>query len=401
MTRTEKSIVLIAQDQALGARIEAALDQMPGLSVTNCDASLTGLNGKAQGLAQSSDLIIFQAQREVAPDLEALRAIRAAGAQTRILALSDDDAPLATVHALMQAGVAEVLPATVEPAELGEVVSRLTAPRRLNLSPVESRQGKVFAVAKSRGGIGATTFAVNLADKLRGAVKGHGKLADHRAVIVDLDVQFGTVASFLDVPPNQALYRMAQERIDPDATFVDQSVKTAPCGLSVLAAPAGFMPLDALQPAQMAALIEHLRQRFDYVVIDLPHAMVEWVMPVLETCDRMFLVSGTSVPCIQQARRLIDFFRGENVALPIEVVIGQEKRPLIRSRHHTEAAKALDQTFRYWLPPDRKQAEAAMDSGRPLSQTANGSALTKAIGKVAKDIITGAEAPATATPERS
>jgi pilus assembly protein CpaE len=122
-------------------------------------------------------------------------------------------------------------------------------------------------------------------------------------------------------------------------------------------------------------------------VVDLPPAMVDWLTPVLEAADHVLIVSGTSVPFVQQTRRLIDFFKDQNPSLHIEVVVGQEKKPLIRSRRHAEAAKALQTEFKHWLPPDGKVAEDAMDRGRPLSETAGSAPLTKEIAQIAADLV--------------
>ena len=391
MQKPGKSVVLISDDLRLSERIDTLIGHAPDTALQSCHATLAQMNGKAQDFARRSDLIIFHpCTDDPESDLEALRGIRAAGGTAPILAVSEGDVPFDTVRRLMAAGASEVLPASVQDAELGEVVERLSQPRRLTLGQVQSRHGQVTVIAKARGGIGATTLAVNLADQLR-AGDGKRKSAKPEVVLLDLDVQFGAVAGFLDTAPNPALFRMARDRIQPDSVFVEQSVETLPSGLAVLSAPEGFMPLDGLDPAQTRTLIETLRQRYDHVVVDLPQAMVEWVTPVLEAATRMYLVAETSVPCVQQTRRLIDFYREQNLALPIEVVVGQHKRPLIRSRLQTEAARALDQSLRHWLPEDRKHAADAMDRGRPLRETATGSGLSRAIVGIAREILTTAD----------
>ena len=226
---------------------------------------------------------------------------------------------------------------------------------------------------------------MNLADQLL-ARKGRMKpVPTNSVVIVDLDLQFGAVGSFLDVEPSPALYQMAMDGTEPDATFLEQSVFETESGLSVLSAPAGFAPLDSLRQSQIKALIQNLRTKYDYVVLDLPRALVDWVSPVLEYSDRLYLVTDTTVPSIQQARRLIDFYTEDNLGLQIEIVINHEKKPLVSGRHHTEASKVLERKFRYWLPDDKKAACQAVDCGKPLSQSAARSSLAKAITKIARD----------------
>jgi pilus assembly protein CpaE len=154
------------------------------------------------------------------------------------------------------------------------------------------------------------------------------------------------------------------------------------------------MPLNAVTVEQIRVLILRLRQKYDYVVVDLPQAMIDWLTPLLESAARVLVVTGTSVPFVQKSRRLIDFFKEQNPSVQVEIVIGKEKKPLIMSRRHAEAEKALEQKFRHWLPPDERVAGDAMDQGRPLSQSAAGSVLCKAIGKIAAELVKDTEAKA-------
>jgi pilus assembly protein CpaE len=387
MAQGDKDIVLISEDPAFNDRLGAILGNRPGFAVTKYNASLAGINGKATELAKDSELIVFKATHNALDEAEALRALIASGGNARILAVSDSSTPFGLAHSLLRAGVTEVVPDTIDDTDLATVVGRLSMPRRLTLNPQDQLDGHVIAVSKARGGIGATTLAVNLADQLRGKKKRFGKSETRKVILLDLDLQFGAVAGFLDLPPNDALYSMARDRIEPDSVFLRQSIVTTPSGLAVLAAPDGFMPLTALQPEQMRLLIGQLRKMYDFVVVDLPPAMVDWLTPILEAADHVLIVSGTSVPFVQQTRRLIDFFKNQNPSLQIEVVVGQEKKPMMRSRRHIEAAKALQTEFRHWLPPAANVAEDAMDRGCPLSETASTSPLTKEIAEIAADLL--------------
>lgn len=387
MGQNDKDIVLISEDTGFNDRIGAILRLQTGYAVRHCNATLAKMNGRASELAKQSELIIFQATPDAEGELEALKGIVKAGGNARILAVSDSSVPFGVAHNLLRGGVSEVVPDTVDDAELARIMDRLAMPRRLTLTSQERQEGHVIAISKARGGIGATTLAVNLADHLCGQKKRFGRSDIRKVVLVDLDVQFGAVGGFLDLEPNEALYAMARDRIEPDSVFLEQSVEVTPSGLAVLTAPEGFMPLTALQPDQVRALIHRLRQTYDFVVIDLPHAMVDWLTPVLEAASHVIIVSGTSVPFVQQTRRLIDFFKDQNPSLKINVVVGQEKKPLFRSRRHNEAAKALETEFKHWLPPDPKSAAEAMDRGKPLSQTAGNSALNKEIGQITADLL--------------
>jgi pilus assembly protein CpaE len=155
----------------------------------------------------------------------------------------------------------------------------------------------------------------------------------------------------------------------------------------VLTAPAEFMPLDAISEKQVEVLIDALRRTHDYVVLDLPRAIVSWIQPVMEVADELIIVSDTTVPSIRSAKRLIDFYKGENPTLKVNVVINHEKRPLVQAHHHREAAKALDLKFENWLPHDPRAARTSVDYGKPLSLVAPRSDLNKAIAALAKSTV--------------
>ena len=109
------------------------------------------------------------------------------------------------------------------------------------------------------------------------------------------------------------------------------------------------------------------------------------------------MVTDTTVPSIRSAKRLIDFYKGENPGLKINIVINHEKKPLVQGQHHKEAARALDQKFEHWLPHDPKAARASVDYGKPLSAVAPRSDLNKAVTALAKATMTALPAVERAT----
>lgn len=373
------------------AQIDASLRDIPDVVVERREGSLTELNGAAYTLASRQDIVLFRTEPGEGLDLEALRALNQAPDRHAVfVALTAPDLPLADVRRLMQAGVSEVLPWTTSPDELALHLQRW---KRQNLPVIyepPTRRGRVITVAQARGGIGASTLAVNLADRLLNR-KGLRRIPQNRVAVIDLDFQFGSIASLLDLKENDAVYALATEATVPDAAFVDQALIGTPQGLWVLPAPTKFVPLEVITSAQIGALIDQLTQQFDYVVIDLPRTLVLWVSAVLERTDRMMLVTDCTVPSVRQARRLMDLYLENNPALQIEVVMSQEHRPLVRRSHHVEASKLLERPFRYWLPFDARAIRKAADRGVPLSAAAGSSQLSKAIAAVGRQTLASLE----------
>ena len=388
----QNSILLISSDGAITDRVGEALARIDGARVATEAASVSQLNGTAVKMAADHDVVIFATDPSNSADLTAIEHLtdqRKPG--TVYLALTDGDLPLSKARALTRAGVDDVLPYPTSADELVEVVGSWIARRRAETeerySGAAAATGKLIAVSQARGGIGSTTIAVNLADQLlqrKGAFK---KEAANRVCILDLDLQFGTVGDFLDVDEQEGLLQLASENFLPDAHWIEQSIVRLPSGLSVLAAPRKFAPLDSLQPEQVDALVKTLKVMFDYVVVDLPRALVSWIEPVLAETDRMYIVMDMTVPAVRAARRLMDFVLADNAQLPIELIINHEKKPMMLREHHREAQKALDVHFTHWIAHDPKAAREAVDYGKPVSEVAGRSDLAKGIAALAKSTL--------------
>lgn len=389
MTTQEKSIALICNDVGQSGEILNALRGIPLVRVEEQSATLSEINGHALHLASSHDMVIFRTDSAGENDISAIQVIREqTDGNAILLALTDENTTLSFAHKLMAAGVNEVLPDTISAEDLQKQIDRWIFSKPADVGPqtgaAGGRIGKVIAVAQARGGVGATTLAVNLADCLlnrKGLTK---KIAENRVVLVDLDIQFGTIASHLDLPASDVFEQMAQNNIMPDDTYMRQSLARLPSGLSVLTAPDGFIPMDALRRDQITRVIELLRQNFDYVVIDMPRTLVDWVGGVAEMADRVFMVTDSTVPAIRNASRLIKFYTEDCLDLQIDVIVNYEKRPLLLRSHHNEAARALDRPLLGWLPLDPKAAREASDRGVPLSEAAGRSALAKAIKRLGR-----------------
>lgn len=259
------------------------------------------------------------------------------------------------------------------------------APARLPVkwSPAESR---LILVAKARGGAGATSVAVNLAVELarkRGLFRGS---PPRRVAIVDLDVQFGNVASLLDLEDRGGMLALLRMAGDPDAQAVRNALLAHRSGLRVLGAPRSAIPLEALDADRIEAILAALMAEFDYVVVDLPPVLMIWMEPLLRRASQVLMVCDLTVPSVASARRVIDLMREDNPALPVEVLVSRETKPLFRRRIHREASKALGLPLAHWLPDEPKLSRIALDRGEPLALLAPRSPWAKAIRNLAAAI---------------
>jgi len=380
------SVLLISDDKGVSDAVTVALTDKPRVRLSAENRTVASLNGTAVKMAAENDIVVFATDPGNKEDLTAIEALNAQrGEHSIFLALADRDISLARARALTDAGVDDVLPFPVTGDELARQMEKWLQRAAGNRSG-GGKEGAVIAVSQARGGIGATTVAVNLADQLLVRKSRFRKEPSNSVAILDMDLQFGAVGDFLDVDPQEGLMQLATGDVMPDQMWVEQSMAETQGGLSVLTAPADFMPLEAINAKQIESLINAMRATHDFVVIDMPRALVGWIEPVVESADEIVIVTDTTVPSVRATRRLMDFYLADNPGLEIEVVINYEKRPMMLAAHHKEAAKVLESKFEHWLAHDVKAARSAVDFGKPLSEVAPRSDLTKGIGGLARAI---------------
>jgi pilus assembly protein CpaE len=261
----------------------------------------------------------------------------------------------------------------------------VTAPRNLPVrwTPPES---KLILVGKSRGGVGATSVAVNLALELQKSRRLFGPSRARRVALIDFDVQFGNVGSFLDLDDRGGMLALLRLRDDPDAQAVRNAMLTHPSGLKVLVAPRNAIPLEALDAHRVDAILAALMSEYDYIVADLPPALVPWLEPLIARAARLLLVTDLSVPSVACTRRVLDLMREDNPEIATEIVVSRERKPMIQRKLHKEAAMAIGLPLSHWLPDEAKLARQALDRGEPLSQLAPRSAWTKSVRQMAAAI---------------
>lgn len=233
--------------------------------------------------------------------------------------------------------------------------------------------GDITVFLRARGGVGASTLAVNLA-AAKAAKSDAGRVA-----LVDLDLQNGAIALMLDLPDSAMASRFARGEVAGDAAFLAEAMVRHDSGIDVLTAPDVFAPLTALSPQGVAGLIAALRARYDHIIIDMPQVVTDWMDPILEASARLLVVSDMSLPSVRRTRRLIDLIGEEHMTLPLKVVMNQEKKPVFSSDAHKEAAQLIGRPLLHWIPAEPRPVRRAMDMGKPLVLSARRSAPAKAI----------------------
>lgn len=303
-----------------------------------------------------------------------------------------------SMHRLLREGAKEFVPYPDTDGALADAVGRMRVAKAHNIEPglpVPIRQGHVITCYGAAGGVGASTFAVNLAWELCEAVRKEGG----KVALLDFNFQYGSIATYLDVPRREAVYELVSEASNLDQTGLTQALSTYKDRLHVLTAPRDALPLDIVSPNDINAIINLAREAFDYVVIDLPQALMNWSEQVYEASDIFFAMMEIDMRSAQNVFRFLRTLKAEDMALDrIRFVLNRAPgmTDLGGKARVRRVAESLGIQFTYTLPDGGRQVVNACDQGVPLMEAARSNPVRKEIVKAAEALLAMNKQPAAA-----
>ncbi|WP_306047670.1 AAA family ATPase [Nioella sp. MMSF_3534] len=286
------------------------------------------------------------------------------------------------------APAAAVAPETATPAEP-------QAPAQIRTPTTSMGDRVVFAVQSMAGGTGASTLAVNLAWEIATADKKNPP----SVCLIDLDLQFGSTSTYLDLTRREVIFEVLSEAQSMDVDAFKQALQTYDGKLSVFTAPADILPLDLIGPTEVEALIKLAQECFDVVIVDMPTTIVQWTETVLNAADVYFTTLELDMRSAQNTLRFIKALQAEDLPIDkVHYVLNRAPKGLDMSGKSRvkHLAESLNIELNTQLPDGTKQVTQACDHGTPLALFAKKNALRKEIAKLAKTLHDAIRAEATA-----
>lgn len=294
-----------------------------------------------------------------------------------IAAVRDASVPL--VRALLKAGVRDVIALPLARHELAATVEDVK--RELSQETVsEVGQGRVVAMMKSVGGVGATSILVQMAALLARRERGSGR----GVCVIDLDLQFGNVATYLGLNPMNHIGELlsAGERLD-EALL--RSVATEHgSGVSVIAAPKQLSPIESVDVDQVLRVIDLATRCYDVVLLDLPGNWTNWSLSLAARADLLLMVVELSVGSLRQARRQIDLLLDQQLGnIPLEVIVNRVEKKLFKSIDLSDVRRVLGQDVDLVVANDFQLMSAACDQGVLVGELRAKTKIDRDLGAIA------------------
>jgi pilus assembly protein CpaE len=278
-------------------------------------------------------------------------------------------------------------------SDSGDSTSLMSAVRSTSAS-------QVIAVLGSRGGVGSTTLAVNLAATLAND-------PNNAVALVDLDLALGDADIALEVSgmDNISIADLARNIERLDMGFLRRAlVKHEETGLSILRHPLEISDVSLVHEGHVERILNLLKISYTHLVLDLTKALQSTDLLALKMSDTILMVAQLELSSLRNVVRLVHVFGGEDgLADKVKVVLNRVGADMVEEGISLKKAEEVIGKPIYWqIPFDPKPVIAARVSGQPLVKHAPKSRVQQAMAGLANALTgKGGAMPAAAEQKRS
>lgn len=271
-----------------------------------------------------------------------------------------DDYNQEIIGKIIQTGVNYILPLQIDNYTLvaqlkGIYTNESTRLMALESSSITNWKSKVITVFSSKGGVGCTTVATNLAIKLAQKKR--------KVAILDFDIEFGEVAFIMRVETRNTIAELLQEQPSPNADTIRKYMVVHSSGVNVLAAPSSPEYVEHISVSQTEKIISAIRTHYDYVIIDTNVGFSGINLSCFDASSMILYVTGMDLATLRRTKMGLSILNSLIGNEKVHLLVGKEEPSRVKIR---DVSKALE--FPLWksIPFDQKLALEAINQGRPM-----------------------------------
>jgi pilus assembly protein CpaE len=367
MTQGTISTKIVIKKADIRKNFETLLTEFKGFRINRSD---TG---------DSLDLLILELGNDIKKDLRTVDTIIRKGKVENVF-LTGEKLDANVLLQAIRIGVKEFFPQPLDEEEIRAALARLSQAATKKDADDKPRKGKIITLVGSKGGVGTTTLAVNMATSL--AEKGEG----FETALVDMNVIFGDIPLFFDIQPGYHWGEILKNIDRLDATLLDSVLTHHVSGVHILPSPVNLNDgLHSIHADVIERLLETMSNVYDYIIIDNGLSMGRNFAKILEMSDLCFLVAVLTLPCLANTSKVIKTIEA------IEPDAGEDKLRVVINRYLRkstislqDAAEGINNKIFWRIPNDYKLTMNAVNQGKTLKQIAPRALVTRSIEGLAE-----------------
>jgi len=373
-------VMIVDLDDGLGLNIQESI----GLDAEGCkSASGEAIDDVLGMIERTNPAITFFGVSDAASQmLPLIERVASVFPKMGVVVAAPSDSP-ELILKLLRAGADEFFTLPCTPDVFKGALQRVCRKKGILGVPSDGSTGKTIATFSGKGGCGTTMIAANLAWNLSG-------LSGQPVAVVDFDLQFGDLATMMDVPAAHTVADAIGDDGTLDEDLISEIVVEHPSGVAVIAAPNDPADGENITGEHASTILKRLRGKYGYVIVDTSCAFNGCSLSVLDEADEIILVTDTLVPSIRAAERSTHVFE--------KLDYDQESIHLVVNRFNPKgelSVEELEKAFKlpifHILPNDFDIAMTAIDAGVPVAEVAERRELASSLRELAAKFVEGAE----------
>jgi len=299
-----------------------------------------------------------------------------------------DDVSADVLQAAIRSGARDTVAVNDAPAldqavaRVGELLAGSSPSSVPAVADTRQNPGRLIVVFSTKGGVGKSTIAINLAVTL-------ARKTQDRVALVDADMNFGDVAVMLGLPPKHTIADAAASLQFGDPGLLQSMLIRHESGCYVLPAPTEPMLGSSLPREELVGICSALQAMCGYVVVDTATVFDDSVLGLVEAADDVLLVGSMDIPSVKNLKIGIQ-------ALDLAAIAGPKMR-LVLNRANAqvkldvrEIEQVLGMRADFPIPSDIA-VPIAVNAGVPVVLQEPRAAVTRAIEHLASRLaVTGA-----------
>lgn len=369
LLRFEPDIEIVGTASRGTEAIELALAKEP--HVILMDVNMPDMDGIAATTAIMSRMPnIGVIMMSVLNEPETLRRSMLAGAREFLVKPFSLDELLTSVHDVYglvsqrpQAVVTQAVPAAM-PVSIAKQTGRAT----------------ILSVVSSKGGVGRSTVACNLAVSLK-------EMSGKRVALVDADLAFGDVGVMMNTSDSKTILDAVVYRSQIDADVLETILVQHASGISLLLAPISPQDAEVVAPDLVRSILEVMMEMFDFIVIDTRPGFDDLNLVVYDITDTLLLMVTMDMTAIKDARQFLEIaellgYSGERIRVLLNRANSYSGIPA------EEIGESLKRPLWGTIPDEPGAVLRSINEGVPLVSSAADSKATHEFNRLAESYLT-------------
>jgi len=257
--------------------------------------------------------------------------------------------------------------------------------RRINLTEPSvvkelQRDPQIITVFSTKGGVGKTSIATNLAVSLAEETR-------KKVVIMDLDLQFGDVAVMLNIIPKRTITEIIQDINQMDTDLLENYLISHPTGVKVLPSPTRPEYAELITGAHVEKILGVLKQSYDYIVIDTPHIFHDTTLMAMDLCHQILLVVSLDLPTIKNVKLGLEVLDSLHLKGKVKLILNRSANDM--GIKHEDMEENLKMKIASHIPSDGRTVLSSVNKGDPFVMTHPGTKISESIRELSRMVMIG------------